>query len=126
MTCLYGKSRACLTLALFCLFLAAAGGTVGVPPPQRADSPQASALQEELPRTEPGLPPGLSQKQRRDLLKANFEQTKRDADELAALAKSLQEDLAKSNENVLSLHIVEKAEKIEKLAKKIKSTARGY
>jgi len=67
----------------------------------------------------------LSQKQKRNLMKANFEKMKRDADELAALAKSLQEDLDKSNVNILSLGVVEKAERIEKLAKKIKSTARG-
>jgi hypothetical protein len=79
-----------------------------------------------MPPAEPEPPQELSQKQKRDLLKANFEQMKRDADALATLAKSLQEDLAKSNENVLSLHVVEKAEKIERLAKKIKGTARGY
>ena len=68
----------------------------------------------------------LSKKQKTDLLKDNFAKMKRDADELAELAKSLQEDLNKSNENVLSLRVVDKAEKIEKLAKKIKGTARGY
>ena len=51
---------------------------------------------------------------------------KRDADELADLAKSLQEDLNKSNQNVFSLGVVDKADKIEKLAKRIKGTARGY
>jgi hypothetical protein len=50
---------------------------------------------------------------------------KRDADELASLAKSLQDDLNKSNEHVLSLQIVEKSDKIEKLARRIKSVARG-
>jgi hypothetical protein len=60
------------------------------------------------------------------MLKANFDRMKRDAKELADLAKDLQEQLDKSNENVLSLGIVDKADKIEKLARKIKSTARGY
>jgi len=50
---------------------------------------------------------------------------KRDADELAALAKTLQEDLNKSNENVFSLRIVDRVEKIEKLAKKIRNEAKG-
>ena len=70
--------------------------------------------------------PPLSQKQKKDLLKDHFEKMKRDADELADLAKSLQEDLNKSNENVFSLGVVDKADKIEKLAKRIKGTARGY
>jgi len=58
-------------------------------------------------------------------MKDRFENMKKHADELADLAKSLQEDLSKSNENVLSLKLVEKAEKIEKLARKIKDEARG-
>ena len=69
--------------------------------------------------------PSLKAKQKQELLKANFEKVKRDADDLLVLAKSLQEDVGKSNENVLSLRVVEKAEKIEKLAKRIKSTAKG-
>ena len=68
----------------------------------------------------------LSKKQKQDLLKDNFAKMKRDADELEELAKSLQEDLDKSNENVLSLKVVDKAERIEKLARRIKGTARGY
>jgi hypothetical protein len=76
--------------------------------------------------TETAPPVVLSQKQKKDLLKDNFAKMKRDADELADLAKSLQEDLNKSNENVFSLGVVDKADKIEKLAKKIKGAARGY
>jgi hypothetical protein len=59
------------------------------------------------------------------ILKANLEKMKRDAGELADLAKALQEELNKSNENLLPLGVVGKAAKIEKLAKKIKETARG-
>jgi hypothetical protein len=68
----------------------------------------------------------LTRKQRQELLKSEFEKMKRDAAELAALAQSLQEDLEKSSENVLSMKIVEKANKIEGLAKKISRTARSY
>jgi hypothetical protein len=71
-------------------------------------------------------PSPLSEKQKNDLLKANFEKMKRDASELADLAKALQQELNKSNENILSLNIVDKADKIEKLAKRIKGTARGF
>ena len=75
------------------------------------------------PVTQPESPSPLTPKQQRALLKANYAKMKQDADELAALAKSLQDELNKSNENVLSLDVVEKADKIEKLAKKIKSAA---
>jgi hypothetical protein len=70
--------------------------------------------------------PPLSGKQKRNILKSNFDKMKNDAGELADLANALKEELNKSNENILSLDIVDKADKIEKLAKKIKGTARGY
>jgi len=68
----------------------------------------------------------LSEKQKRDLMKSNFEKMKHDARDLADLAKALQDELDKSNQNILSLDVVDKAEKIEKLARKIKGTARGF
>jgi len=68
----------------------------------------------------------LSRKQQDKLLKFRLEEMKQDAEELAGLAKSLQEDIDKTPGNVLSLQIVDKAEKIEKLAKKIKSAAKGF
>jgi hypothetical protein len=81
------------------------------------------------PRTAPDLNPDtkspLTPKQQRDMMKSNFERMKRDADELAGLAKSLQQDLDKSNQDVLSLKVLDRAEKIEKLAKKIKTEAKG-
>ena len=71
-------------------------------------------------------PLSLTDKQRHHLLKDNFKNMKRDAGDLFNLAKALQDELDKSNENVLSLDVVDKADKIEKLAKRIKGTARGY
>ena len=86
-------------------------------PPPRTEEPTAKSPLDPLAT--------LTPKQKRDLMKFRFEKMKQHADELAELAESLQQDLDKSNENVLSLKVVEKAEKIEKLAKKIKETAKG-
>ena len=89
----------------------------------------AKASQGAVPGDQPiGEPPQipLTGKQKRDLLKSNFEKMKHDAKELADLSKALQDELDKSNENVLSLDVVDKADKIEKLARKIKGTARGF
>ncbi len=88
---------------------------------QIASEPEAQVNVPDLSRSSP-----LTGKQKRNLLKSNFEKMKREAGELADLAKALQEELNKSNENVLSLDIVQKADKIEKLARKIKGTARGF
>lgn len=67
-----------------------------------------------------------TEKQKEALAKYSFRQMKKHADELAELAQSLQKKIGESNENVLSLDVVRKAEKIEKLAKKIKNEAKGY
>ena len=91
-------------------------------PPQ----PQVIPVSQDIPpypQNEPGGAP--TQKRKQELLKFNFEKMKRDADDLAALAKSLQEEIERSNENVFSLKLVEKAEKIEKLAKRIKAAAKA-
>jgi hypothetical protein len=65
-------------------------------------------------------------RQKRDVLKANLEKMKRDAGELADLVKALQEDLNKSNASMLPLGVVEKADTIQKVAKRIKGAARGF
>jgi len=45
---------------------------------------------------------------------------------MAALAKELREKLDKSNADALSLEVVNLADKIEKLAKKIRGETKGY
>lgn len=74
----------------------------------------------------PGRFPKHSQKRKKALLDYNFKKLKQHAQDLAELAKSLQTEIEKSNENVLSLEIVKKAAQAEKLAKKIKNEAKGY
>ncbi len=96
--------------------------TAASPSLQQQTSQQGTRQQGQV---TPEAEPALTKKQKKALLKHNFEKMKLDADELAELAKSLQEDLNKSNENVLSLGVVDKADRIEKLAKRIKGTARG-
>jgi hypothetical protein len=98
------------------------------PPQARTAAGGAKASQVVIPTqpNEEGERIPLSEKQKRDLMKSNFEKMKRDAKELADLAKALQDELDKSNENILSLNIVDKADKIEKLARRIKGTARGF
>lgn len=94
--------------------------------PQR--DPQPPLVAGKAPQRPPDVNlsgPPLTPKQKQNLLKSNFEKLKKDATDLAALAKSLQQDIEDSNEHVLSLKVVDKAEKIEKLARKIKTAAKG-
>jgi len=50
---------------------------------------------------------------------------KRDTDQLVKLATELKEYVDKSNENVLSLDVMKKAEEIEKLAHSVKEKMKG-
>lgn len=135
-----GRSTSRFSLAKGCyLSVVLAGALAAVPlgsvpgrtRPVTAPAPNNYALlaglQVQLPENEPDQPNlrKLERKQKKELLKSNFEKMQQDARELADLAKSLQDDLDKSNENVLSLKIVDRADKIEKLARKIKNSARG-
>ncbi len=127
---LYWKALRTLTLGLFLLAPFASGLRWRQPllarPSDRIDSQsQSQAPFDQRGEHPPEEPTPLTKKQKQELLKSNFEKMKRDADELAELAKSLQEDLDKSNHNVLSLKVVERTERIEKLARKIKTAAKG-
>lgn len=90
-------------------------------------SQAATPAAQRVPAPNDAAPPQdkITHKQRQDILKSKFEKMKEDAQELASLVDSLQDELDKSNENILSVRIVEKAEKIEKLAKHIKNAAKG-
>ena len=51
---------------------------------------------------------------------------KRDTDNLLKLATELKQYVDKSNQNVLSVDVIKKAEQIEKLAHSVKEKMRGY
>jgi hypothetical protein len=68
----------------------------------------------------------LTPKQRQSIVHANFEKSKTDAAELASLAKGLREELDKPDVNVLSLEVMNRIDKIEKLAKKIREETKGF
>ena len=52
--------------------------------------------------------PGFTLKPRSEQLKSDFEKMKRDVAELSKLVQSLQKDLEKSDENILSVTIIDK------------------
>jgi hypothetical protein len=70
------------------------------------------------------LPP-LTNKQKKSIMNSNFEKSKRDAAELAALASQLRDELNKPNVDTLSLEGMNRIERIEKLAKKIREEMKG-
>jgi len=68
----------------------------------------------------------LSPERKLSIVRANFEKSKSDAVELAALAKGLCEALNKPKPEHLPLEVINRADKIEKLAKKIRDETKGY
>ncbi|MGH9406094.1 MAG: hypothetical protein ACRD3D_09715 [Terriglobia bacterium] len=67
-----------------------------------------------------------SRKQKDAILKENFKSTERDVAKLNRLVEALQQEIKKSNSQVLSLRIVNQAGKVEKLAHKIKNELKAY
>jgi hypothetical protein len=68
----------------------------------------------------------LSPKQKQSIMRANFAKSKSDAAELAALAKGLREVLNRPRANLLPIEVINRADKIEKLARKIRDETKGY
>ena len=68
------------------------------------------------------LPSGKSQ--REEILKAQHKDSLRDVKEMVELAGQLQTDLEKDDYLVLSIQSLKKAERIEKLARQIRSRLR--
>jgi len=68
----------------------------------------------------------ITPKDKEEPKKSNLEKTRTDAAELSALADQLRDELNKMNANVLALDVIEKTQRLEKLAKKIKGEANGY
>jgi hypothetical protein len=81
----------------------------------------------------PGRRTGTADRTMDDILRENERKLnkqrqadlKRDTDELLDLATELKKYVDKSNENLLSLEVLRKAEEIEKLAKSVKDKMKG-
>ena len=79
----------------------------------------------------PGEPPDEvrlpnGKRQQDEILKAEYEQNVKDAQELANLARSFEEDLEKDDRYVLSLSSLKKLDDMEKLTKRIRGRMKRY
>lgn len=70
------------------------------------------------------LPNG--KKQQDEILKAEYQQNVKDAQELANIARSFEEDLEKDDRFVLSLSSLKKLDDMEKLTKRIRGRMKRY
>ena len=86
--------------------------------------------QQPAPRDQaPGSDDELRTKMEKDMAKKANQvrqtQLRRDTEQLLKLATDLKQEVDKSNENVLSLEVIKKAEEIERLAHSIKDKMKG-
>jgi hypothetical protein len=70
------------------------------------------------------LPNGKKQKD--EILKAEYEQNVKDAQELLSIARSFEEDLEKDDRFVLSLSSLKKLDDMEKLTKRIRGRMKRF
>lgn len=67
----------------------------------------------------------MLREQAKKMNRARQEALARDTDKLLKLATELKEYVDKSNENILSMDVVRKADEIEKLARSVKTKMKG-
>jgi hypothetical protein len=73
----------------------------------------------------PAIPPEMEKEMQKRANEQRQADLKRDTDRLLKLSTELKEYVDKTNENVLSLEVIKKADEIEKLAHSVKSKMRG-
>jgi hypothetical protein len=115
------RTQRIIWILLLCLLFAIPGRT------QSPRPPAAPSVKDPLPAASDA--DQAQERMARDLAKkANLERhagLKADTDKLLKLAVELKDSVDKSNENVLSLDVVKKAEEIEKLAHSVRDKMKG-
>jgi hypothetical protein len=96
--------------------------------------PAQSSAPRSLPQQHDANPPMLDGDEARDRITRDMEKKaakervaalKNDTDKLLKLSVELKSEVDKSDENVLSLDVIKKAEEIEKLARSVKDKMKG-
>lgn len=90
--------------------------------PQQPRPPLAQPQPEE---PGPSMPPQIQKDMEKKANEQRQAELKRDTERLLKLTTELKEYVDKSNENVLSLDVIKKAEEIEKLAHSVRTKMRG-
>lgn len=119
------RSASSLLLLFSFLFVVALAGQNAAPP---IPPPAAATLDPQNGRTRDAGDASWNQDQLQRMAKQQHEerqkQLKADTDKLLQLATDLKTSVDKTNEHILSLDVIKKAEEIERLAKHIKTNMR--
>lgn len=114
-------SRLCLAFLLFAFThpIAAVQQMPSIPPSQKHGQLNPPADDSEDPRTR------LANDMAKKAAKERVTALKNDTEKLLKLSVELKQYVDKSDENVMSLDVIKKAEAIEKLAKSVKDKMKG-
>jgi hypothetical protein len=89
------------------------------PVPPRLDVPQTD-------EPSPAVPSRIQKDMEKKANEQRQAELKRDTERLLKLSTELKDYVDKSNEHILSLDVIKKADEIEKLAHSVKTRMRGY
>jgi hypothetical protein len=103
------------------LFLSLPGLTAQQQPIPTVQQPSPPTV----PNNEMGIPPEMQKAMQKKANEQRQAELKRDTEKLLKLSTELKEYVDKTNENVLSLDVIKKAEEIERLARSVKTKMRG-
>jgi hypothetical protein len=87
-------------------------------------APVAKALQFERAQTQSQMEKDMMDRQLREANKKRQQDIRNDTEKLFQLASELKAAVDKTNENLLSIEVVRKADEVEKLAKRVKEKMR--
>jgi hypothetical protein len=107
------------------LFLSALPAVPAQQQPQLPEIAPPPGSQRRTPENEPGIPPEMQKRMEKQANQQRQSDLKRDTDKLFKLSSELKDYVDKSNENILSLDVLKKAEEIEKLAHSVRTKMRG-
>lgn len=112
--------RATILVILLLFFLA-----FGTSPAQQQIPIPPIAPPSQQPDNGTHLPSDVQQRMEKEANKQRQEELKRDTDTLLKLSTELKDYVDKTNENIMSVDVIKKADAIEKLAHKVKTKMRG-
>jgi hypothetical protein len=99
-----------------------------VPAQQQPPLPEIApppGMQRKPSDTEPSIPPEMQKRMEKEANQQRQTELKRDAARLLKLSTELNDYVGKTNENILSLDVIKKADEIERLAHSVKTKMRG-
>lgn len=111
-----------LVLVLFLLTWQSVPAQQQPPLPEIAPPP---GMQRKPSDTQPSIPPEMQKRMEKEANQQRQTELKRDAARLLKLSTELNDYVGKTNENILSLDVIKKADEIERLAHSVKTKMRG-